>query len=207
MARIEHRHEVCWESVTSQLNFPLFAVLSPTQHGHWLSSAHQSRCLSLPTKPGENSLKMLVNAPGAVRLWQWLEGHGFTLEYGTKFGVRGIPGGSYESIKNVFAGCQTCLQRFHCTELWLREGTLGKQTQPQACGYDDRYYCPMSLTCSDLDLPILTGGGSWPPYPKPWQSPKAWPPQTTFVCSTDEKSPQLHAWTLTQLDLETHLHL
>ena len=42
---------------------PLFAVLLPMRHGHRLTSAYRSRWLSLPTRPAENSLKMLVCEP------------------------------------------------------------------------------------------------------------------------------------------------
>ena len=65
--------------------------------GCW--SAHQSKCLSLPAQTTENSLSMLVNGPK----WFFHDsdlGQGFSQESDTKFGSRGMPGGSYELTRS-----------------------------------------------------------------------------------------------------------
>ena len=96
--------EVHWEQVISQFKLPLFAMLSPMQHGHRLPSAYQCRCLLLPmpAQPAENSLKTLVIAPAnIVHLWKQLERQWFSLENDTNFALRGMPGWSYEPVWQI----------------------------------------------------------------------------------------------------------
>ena len=86
-----------------------------------------------------------------VPLWQRLEAQVFSLENDTKFGLRGTPGGSYESVKGQGGHMTNRSSTFWMggtkevkkalfnllggtkVVLWLREGSWGSQTQPQTC--------------------------------------------------------------------------
>ena len=50
-------------------------------------------------------------------------------ENDSKFGLRGMSGGSYESIKDMFEKCQMVFHIFNGQGLWLREGSWGDWTQ------------------------------------------------------------------------------
>ena len=62
-----------------------------------------------------------------------IRAQGFSLENGTKFGLRGIPGHTNQ-LEDEAHTWQTGFQHFEWTVLWLREGSSGNWTQPQACG-------------------------------------------------------------------------
>ena len=110
----------------------LFAVLSPLQHGTiWHQHVKAGAFLfqhNLQTTHSNDT-----KCTNFVPFRHQLEEPGFSLENDTKFGLRGMPGGAYKLIKNVFVICQAHLQHFHC--MGLREGSTGGQTQPQTCDY------------------------------------------------------------------------
>ena len=84
-----------WERVTSQLKPPLFACC------HQSSTCIATVCMSkqVPFFACRTCRKLT-------------EGRGFRLEINAKSGLRGMPLGSYESIKDALEKCQTRLQRF-----------------------------------------------------------------------------------------------
>ena len=65
-----------------------------------------------------------ANKSYIVHLWHYLEGQGFRLENDTKFGLRGMPGGHTNRLKDAVQKCQTRLQHFQWTGLMAEGGKL-----------------------------------------------------------------------------------
>ena len=101
------RHELQWELVMSQLK----TFCSPAQHKHQLQSVCQSGCLSLPAQLAGNSLNILVNAP-ALFIYENDQDKSLAEKTAPKFGSRVMPGGFYESVRNLLDVCQTCFTNF-----------------------------------------------------------------------------------------------
>ena len=141
------RQELHWEWPGDVTTWnPLFAVL--ITNAAWTLPAICTSTLSLPAKPAENLLKLLVTAPILFMMQQEVESQGFSWETDSKFGSTWMrlnmdaSCGAYVSSRSSF-DILLCQAHFiNCFNVKGMEGTVcgwegssGSWTEPQICNW------------------------------------------------------------------------
>ena len=131
--QFHHGVRSVWEWVTSQLKPLCLPCCRPCSMGTGCClnvKAYTFLCLLNLQKLTQTASK----CTNVVYLRPQLEGQWFSLENDTKFGLRGMPGGSYMNRLKMHLTSDKCMSHlFQWEEPWLREGSLGSWTQPQTC--------------------------------------------------------------------------